>query len=212
MAMPQKGSRVLNIDGQRYRWAVSVRDNTLNLVVEAADNAGPRLLAYFECRDLYVRKADGSWQFVSQRQSIRPSHLRRIVKAAIDQGWKPQQKGAGPYTLPNAPMVAQTIDARPIDSRRIDADAEEAYIKEIAQDFIETYMALSLCMDSAMYQRILAASADEPVSFGNHSMRKMGLTFSAYQDSFTEDGRLIVRLQCNEFPDIHEYFWWVCFA
>ena len=212
MAMPKKGSRVLTIDGQRYRWVVSVHDNAVNLVVEHADDVGQRLLAYFECRDLYVRADDGSWKFVSQQQSIRPSHVRRIISAAIKRGWEPQQKGTGAFILRDAAEIAQTIDVEPIDSRRIDPEAKEAYVKEVARDFIATYMALSLCMDGVMHERIENLQPNESIPFGNDSMKAIGLTFSAFRESLNDDGWLVIRLQCNEFPDVKLHYSWICFA
>lgn len=211
MTIPKKNSRSITIDDQQYRWVVSVRDNLLNLVVEATDDPGQRLQAYFQCRDLYVRGESGDWTYVAQKQSIRPSHVRRVVKAALKQGWQPNKKG-GPFIVRDAANVAQTIDTEEIDYRRVEENAKKAYIKDIARDFLWTYMALTLCMDATMNDKLTNCEPTERIEIADDKMRQLGLTFCAFKDSFTSEGRMVVGLQCNEFPEIVEHFWWMFFG
>lgn len=210
MAIPQKASRTLIIDEIRYRWVVSVHENTVNLVIELAKEPGQRLHAYFQCRDLYVRDENGEWQFQSQKQSIQPSHVKRVIKRALNDGWKPAEKGIKPFVLKDAARVALTIDAEVIDSRFVDSDATMAYIKEIAADFLDTYMALSLCMDFEIHDRIMNSEPGTRFPIEEKNMQKMGLTFAVYLDSFNAKNFPVIALQCNEFPDIVETFWWLC--
>ena len=212
MAIPKKGSRNITIGAQRFRWVVSIHDNTANLVVELADDPGQRLQAHFECRDLHVRDASGEWKFHSQKQSITPSNVRRLLTHALEKGWRPEQKGGSPFIVRDAAKVALTIDAERIDNRNIHPDSDTAFIREVAHDFISTYMALSLCLDGDMHDRIMTADADARISIEDENMQRMGLSFCVFLDTPTADGCPIIALQCNEFPDIIEHYWWAFFG
>ena len=211
MAIPKKGSRNITVSGKRFRWVVSIHNNTANLVVELADEPGQRLLAYFECRDLHICDENGEWKFHSQKQSITPASVRRLICHGLGNDWRPDQKGP-PFVVQDAAKVAMTMDAERIDSRDIDPDADVAYIKDVARDFISTYMALSLCLDGEMYDRIMAVDADERIPIDDHNMERLGLSFCVFRDAPTPDGCPIIALQCNEFPDIIEHYWWTFFG
>lgn len=210
MTIPKKGSRSLVVDEVRYRWVASVHDNAINLVIELADEPGQKLQTYFHCRDLYVRSPDGKWRFQSQMQSIKPSHVKRIIRHSLRSGWSPGEKIHKPYVLRDAAKIALTIDIIDIDSRFIEPEAKMAYIKEIAADFLDTYMALSLCMDFKMHDQIMDSRPGTRFPIGDENMQKMGLTFSVYLDSVNARNLPVIALQCNEFPDVVETFWWFC--
>ncbi|WP_298861200.1 hypothetical protein [uncultured Gimesia sp.] len=209
MAIPKKGSRTLTVDGVQYRWVVSIHDNSVNLVVELMKEPGQRLLAYFECRDLYIRGDDDQWRFHSQKQCIRPAHVVRIINHALREGWEPSVKPGKQFVVRDAAKVALTIDAELINSQSVDHDSKAAHIKEIAQDFLESYMGLSLCMDYAMHDQIMDSEPKVQIPIEDHNMQRLGLTFSVFKDSLSPDGRLVITLQCNEFPDISDNFWWM---
>lgn len=210
MAIPKKGSRTLVVEEVRYRWVASIHENTINLVVELAEEPGQKLLAYFQCRDLYVREPNGEWRFQTQMQSIKPSHVKRIIRHALTSGWSPREKIHKPYTLRNAAEIALTIDIVGIDSRFVDPESKIAYIKEIAADFLDTYMALSLCMDFEMHDRIMSSEPGTRFPIGDENMQKMGLTFNVFLDSINENKFPTITLQSNEFPDVFATFWWFC--
>ncbi|QDV19212.1 hypothetical protein Pan153_38770 [Gimesia panareensis] len=210
MSIPRKGSRSLTVNDTTYRWVVSVHNNTVNLVVELDSAPGQRLLAYFECRDLYIRTETGEWRFHSQKQSIRPAHVKRLILHALNSGWKPQEKLGKPFTIRNAAQIAATIDVEAIHSRQVSPDAQEAYIKEIARDFLESSMCLSLCMDFEMYDRLLESEPQTRFPIADDNLQQLGLTFAVFLDSTKADGRPVIALQCNEFPDVIEHYWWIC--
>ena len=99
MALAKKGTRLITIGGQDYRWIVSPNDGFITLVVELADNPGQALMAYFNYLDLYEPAGPGRLRIVGQRCSIRPGVVRAVVESALDSGWRPTVSGKPPFRL-----------------------------------------------------------------------------------------------------------------
>jgi hypothetical protein len=77
MALARRGTRVLTVEGTRYRWVVSPGDEPgLGIVVEAADSPGQRMVAWVE-----------------HGNTISPWLVRAVILRARAQGWQPQARG-----------------------------------------------------------------------------------------------------------------------
>ena len=87
MTLPKKKSRSIEIDSVRYRWLISKHHDNLHLSVEAEENHGRLLQAFFEPHDAY-KKRNYEWKKVSQGVSITPKLVRQIVKQALANGWQ----------------------------------------------------------------------------------------------------------------------------
>jgi hypothetical protein len=102
MALAKKGTRLINIDGTAYRWAVSPDDGFMVLVAELARRPGRRLEAFFRYHDIYEPDGPGALRIVGQRRSIGPRAVRTVVLAALVRGWQPAARGRGPYRICDA--------------------------------------------------------------------------------------------------------------
>lgn len=212
MAIPRKGSRKIILNDVNYRWVVSIHNKMVNLVIELEEDPAQPLYAYFECRDLYIRDENDHWQFHSQKQSIRPAHVKRLILYALNSGWKPHAKQGKPFIVRNAAEIALTIDLNQINYRNVNPEARTAFIKEIATDFIDSYMCLTLCMDGEMYDRLLESKTGTRIPIENERLEQLGITFAVFLDHIKADDCPVIALQCNEFPDVIEHFWWICFC
>ena len=77
MAIPKKGSRLITVDGKRYRWIVIPDDeHNLRAVIELADAPKQRIVTHISPGDI-----------------VTPAEVERIIRAALAQGWSPTQPG-----------------------------------------------------------------------------------------------------------------------
>ena len=94
MAIPRKGSRLIEIDDRSLRWSVTYDRrhwskgsvSPVRIVMEDADAGGQRLIAEFVgCR----RDPDDPL-----RAPFTPAFVRRLAEAGFLKGWQPGQCGA----------------------------------------------------------------------------------------------------------------------
>jgi len=95
MSIPKKGSRILVIDGKRYRWRVRHRptymqalaQNNMMLAVESADTANGAVLLM----DLGSPHAS-NW-LALPGASVTPAMVSQMIQRAITSGWNPDRAG-----------------------------------------------------------------------------------------------------------------------
>jgi hypothetical protein len=93
MALAKKKSRLIHVDGDDYRWAVSPDDGFMVLVVERAQGPGSRLLVYTGYDELLLPKPGGAGFLRSSQIEITPGFVRRWVDYALAHGWTPAIPG-----------------------------------------------------------------------------------------------------------------------
>ncbi|NJM60516.1 MAG: hypothetical protein HC849_10445 [Oscillatoriales cyanobacterium RU_3_3] len=76
MALPKKGTRLIEVNDVKYRWVVKPDDDGLRLVIGLAENAGQKMTIWVEHNNI-----------------ISPGLVRKAILSALDRGWHPQQKG-----------------------------------------------------------------------------------------------------------------------
>jgi hypothetical protein len=77
MGIPRKGTRLIAVDGHRYRWAVAPNDEPgFGVVVELADPPGQRLLTWLDHGNI-----------------VTPRVVRRIILHGLQHGWDPHRRG-----------------------------------------------------------------------------------------------------------------------
>jgi len=87
MAIAKKGSSLITVNTDEYRWLVSPDSGVMTLVVEFANDPGQRLEAQFIYDD----------QNGAQRTQITPKVVRDSILSALEGGWDPLQKGTKPF-------------------------------------------------------------------------------------------------------------------
>lgn len=87
MAMARKGSRVITVADQRFRWRLVPRDvSQALLVIEAADNPGGQFVLYGpHMMEPGVRPP--------AEAVLTPARVAEIIQFALEQGWVPAQDG-----------------------------------------------------------------------------------------------------------------------
>lgn len=96
MALAKKGSRVMTVDGARYRWVVAPNDEPgLGIVVEAADAPGQRMVTW-----------------VDHGTTIAPWLVREAIVHALAQGWQPQARGPERVFRLDEPTVSKAFRER----------------------------------------------------------------------------------------------------
>lgn len=77
MGLARKGARIIDVDGVRYRWVVGAKDEPdMAVVAEIADHQGQRMATV-----------------VGQGAVIAPGLVAQAIRAALERGWIPQQRG-----------------------------------------------------------------------------------------------------------------------
>jgi hypothetical protein len=101
MALPKKGRRNLEVNGEHFHWLISRKlqyrkgtndaDMRLTVVVQHADGEGARLEAQFEGEFSLAVPANGFND--DQTVTLTPASVRSVIERAITLGWKPRERG-----------------------------------------------------------------------------------------------------------------------
>lgn len=84
MAIAKKYRRKIVVDGLLYFWVVKDNLDSVNLIVELAESQGAKLRISFD----YIKMYCGA-----EKQSIRPSFVRKAILDARAGGWRPEYPG-----------------------------------------------------------------------------------------------------------------------
>ncbi|WP_280414264.1 hypothetical protein [Nocardia carnea] len=77
MGLARKGTRIIAVDGVRYRWAVAAKDEPeMAIVAEIADGQGQRMAT-----------------IVGQGAVIAPGLVAHVIRTALGRGWLPHRRG-----------------------------------------------------------------------------------------------------------------------
>ncbi|MET8649033.1 MULTISPECIES: hypothetical protein [Nocardia] len=76
MALARKGTRIIDVDGETYRWVVAPNDPDNAIVVESADQPGQRMVTWVEYGTV-----------------IAPGLVARAIRNALGKGWTPRERG-----------------------------------------------------------------------------------------------------------------------
>ena len=83
MTLPGKGSRIIDVEGQAYRWIVSPDSGYNVIIVESTHGKGQRVEVVFDYSD----------------EPLTSSTTRRIIFTALNLGWQPHHRGLKPLRL-----------------------------------------------------------------------------------------------------------------
>lgn len=94
MAIPKKGSRVIAVDGVAYRWRIrrkptysqGLAQGALTFAVELAQDPGSVLVVTTDSA------RPDNWVTAPAR-TVRPVEVADTIRAALRQGWRPDQPG-----------------------------------------------------------------------------------------------------------------------
>jgi hypothetical protein len=103
MALPRKNSRVIAVDGRRYRWLATYADITwceapcpLRLAVQQEGGRGQMLLANFARQ----KEIEGrTWVFPRYGSEVTPAVVADIIRAGLAAGWEPEAARRPPLAL-----------------------------------------------------------------------------------------------------------------
>ncbi|GGP94106.1 hypothetical protein [Streptosporangium pseudovulgare] len=99
MAMPRKGSRLINVDGAAFRWRIRRRPahwrdenrSPLTVTIERAEEPGCVLVVSLPCA------RPDNWRG-ERTIAVRPALVAGCIRRAIEQGWNPGRPGSA-FTL-----------------------------------------------------------------------------------------------------------------
>lgn len=78
MALAKKGTRLITVDGVRYRWVVAPDDEPgMGIVVERAEAPAQRMVTW-----------------VDYGAVVTPRLVAGMIRQALDQGWTPERRAA----------------------------------------------------------------------------------------------------------------------
>jgi hypothetical protein len=99
VAIPEKGSRLISVDGTAYRWRIRHKPTysqgnscgPLTYAVELTEGPGRVLLVKLPC------SRPDAW-LGERTMTVRPTLVTATIRRALDRGWDPSQAGSA-FTL-----------------------------------------------------------------------------------------------------------------
>jgi hypothetical protein len=89
MALPKKGIRKINVNGQDYSWIASGNDGFIYLIICSSSGHGQKLLTQFE----YHSFKSPTDNCLKQQLVITPSIVKQVIEYGLKQGWTPEKRG-----------------------------------------------------------------------------------------------------------------------
>ncbi|MDB5292210.1 MAG: hypothetical protein JWL69_3451 [Phycisphaerales bacterium] len=101
MSLKRKGSRLIRVGGESYRWTISgsrqAETASISIIIEAAHKPGQRLVVRVPCRDFWLDFKDlteNRMPFSDDvYRPVTPATVHKIILAALAAGWQPQRRG-----------------------------------------------------------------------------------------------------------------------
>ena len=203
MALPKKNSRSITVDQTRYRWLVTMHQRVLNLTIEAEDEPGQTLQAFFQPHDQFKRKTGGEWAFYRQGRSLTPRDVSRIIRHGLANDWQPHSRGRKPirfYTW-DAERIAPSADA---------TESDEVALRDVAIDQVSE-LRFDVSLDPHWRKTLFEADSFKRFAIPQDYVgirseaRECGLRFAAFNDGYTECGFVVFGIESVDFPDIVMY-------
>ncbi|KOP67234.1 hypothetical protein AMS62_19765 [Bacillus sp. FJAT-18019] len=96
MTISKRNSRRIVVNGEYFRWAISLGSGYLTLVVEHETIKGQKIEVYIESD---INNVWVNFPYVENMNMrlVKPSSVREIIVEAINMGWN--------YKLPGSPIV-----------------------------------------------------------------------------------------------------------
>src|SRR5258708_7876159 len=99
MGLKRKGSRLICVGDESYRWTVSrsiqAETGTISVIIEPNENPGRRIAVRVPCRDFWLDFSDlrdaPPAGFSDAYRPVTPAMVQKIVLAALAAGWSPRQ-------------------------------------------------------------------------------------------------------------------------
>ncbi|MCP4176602.1 MAG: hypothetical protein GY756_02450 [bacterium] len=205
MGIPTKGSRIIKINQQEYRWLVtSGKDHVLTLAIELKDSPGQLFLTYFDKHQAYLRDENGDWHSNAQLRKIGPGLVRKIIETSLQKGWEPDTKGKSPFILDSAPSLFPIIEKEILPE---DAIVPGELLCGYLYDLLDK---VSLCpqwrkkiLEAPIHYKFEAPIP--PPGFGDkqdhEEIKKMNLKFTVFNDGISPcGGWFVIGVQSEEFP------------
>jgi hypothetical protein len=99
MAIPKKGSRVIVVEGESYRWAVRRRPTYSQAIAQSPLSFAVELGTSGQTTLVVTVNASRPDNWVgSPSKVITPAVVESAIRKALQQGWQPSEKGS-PYAL-----------------------------------------------------------------------------------------------------------------
>jgi hypothetical protein len=110
MGMPRKGSRVIDVDGKKFRWTLHYKraqyrwDDPM-----PARTAGMVTIQEDHERPGHVLQQNLSWL---RGSSITPDVMRQVIRQALQEGWNPASR-----ERPSLKIFGKSVDIEGLDTK-----------------------------------------------------------------------------------------------
>lgn len=203
MTLPQKKTRIIEVNAKEYRWLISKRKATIELSIEAAQHSGQLMQVSFEPHDSYKRDLEHKWQRVKQGVSITPKLVRQIIQHGLANGWQPNETGKPLFHI-------QIWKAEEFIPELPELSDRELRLRDIAWEQLSDLRSDFSC-DPKWRERLFSAAYSQRFLLPNDysalsaEIRSYDLKFAVFNDGWTEDGYVVFGIESVEFPDIVLY-------
>lgn len=203
MTLPQKKTRIIEVDGQEYRWLISKRRATIELSIEAAEHSGQLMQVSFEPHNSYKRDTEHQWQRVKQGVSITPKLVRQIIQHGLANGWQPDEPGKPLFYIHiwEADKFIPELPALSDRELRL-RDVAWEQVSDLRYDFSLDPKWRKQLFSAAVSQRFLLPADYFALSA---EVRSYDLKFAVFNDGWTADGYVVFGIESVDFPDIAAY-------
>ncbi|HZK79783.1 MAG TPA: hypothetical protein VFC46_01925 [Humisphaera sp.] len=100
MGLKRKGSRLIRVGGESYRWTISssaqAESGFISVIIESAEQPGQRIVVRTPCRNFWLDFSDMRDNPPIPPQApycpVTPAMVQKIILAALAAGWAPQRR------------------------------------------------------------------------------------------------------------------------
>lgn len=203
MTLPQKKTRIIEVNGKEYRWLISKRKATIELSIEAAQHSGQLMQVSFESHDSYKRDLEHKWQRVKQGVSITPKLVRQIIQHGLANGWQPNETKKPLFYIQIWKADEFIPELPELSDRELRLrDIAWEQVSDLRSDFSCDPKWRKQLFSAAYSQRFLLPKDYSALSA---EVQSYDLKFAVFNDGWTEDGYVVFGIESVDFPDIVEY-------
>jgi hypothetical protein len=87
MALPQKHSRIIEVDGKKYRWMIAKKKQTVDLLILELHSSSKLLRISFDPQNSY-KPISKKYLEISQTLAITPNTVRQAIQYGLENGWQ----------------------------------------------------------------------------------------------------------------------------
>ncbi|MBN72094.1 MAG: hypothetical protein CME32_22800 [Gimesia sp.] len=109
VTLRQKGTRIITVEEVQYRYRIRKDrdDMELRISIQHMESPGQTLLTGFAKPYNMIPVKSGGWWYQPVPHAVKPSLIRKLILAALEQGWQPTRNDLPAFYLSGSDVVSE---------------------------------------------------------------------------------------------------------